>query len=57
MKWKTKNKILQCLFNFRMKKQTIISKRHSNLYKSLENILRGLLEPIQISMMELLLQK
>ena len=47
----------QCLFDFRMKKQTNVSKRQINLYKNLENVSRSLLEPIQISMMELLLQK
>ena len=48
---------MQAVFDFRMKKQTNVSKRQINLYKSLENVSRSLLEPIQISMMELLLQK
>ena len=32
---------MQCLFDFRIKKRTNKSKSHNNLYKSLENVSRG----------------
>ena len=42
MKWEIQKDKMQYLFDFRMKKYKVFPKRHNNLYKSLENVSRGI---------------